>query len=78
MPNFKGMNLQAAQNKVQSDLGIFYSVSHDLRGSRNQIVDGNWEVCTQTPASSAKLSGPVSSHEGQIDFGVVKIGEGCP
>src|ERR1700712_3086080 len=46
MPKVVGMDLQSAQNIVQTH-GIFYSTSHDLRGSRHQIVDSDWIVCTQ-------------------------------
>jgi hypothetical protein len=74
MPNFVGMDLQTAQNLVQ-DNGVFLSLSHDLLGSRNQIVDSNWMVCDQNIAAGEHVTGDV---EGQIDFGVVKRGEPCP
>jgi hypothetical protein len=44
MPSFIGMDLQSAQNLVQTH-GVFFSRSHDLLGSRNQLVDSNWIVC---------------------------------
>lgn len=77
MPNFKGANLQDAQNKVQ-ELGIFFSVSHDLRGTRNQVIDSNWQVCGQTPAAGKRIKGKAADYEGKIDFGVVKLTESCP
>ena len=77
MPNFVGMNLQDAQNKVQT-LGIFYSVSHDMLGSRNQIIDSNWKVCNQTPAAGTRIQGAASDFEGKFDFGSVKLTETCP
>jgi hypothetical protein len=77
MPNFTGVNLQDAQNKVQ-ELGVFFSVSHDLRGSRNQVIDSNWQVCDQTPAAGKRIKGKAADYEGKIDFGVVKLTEACP
>jgi hypothetical protein len=69
-----GSDLQSAQDAVQ-ELGVFYSVSHDLRGSRNQVIDSNWIVCDQNVAPGQRVTGDV---EGQLDFGVVKRGETCP
>lgn len=77
MPNFTGANLQDAQDKVQ-ELGIFLSVSHDLLGSRNQVIDSNWKVCDQTPAAGTRIKGKASDYEGKFDFGVVKLTESCP
>lgn len=74
MPDLVGLDLQSAQNAVQ-DLGVIYSVSHDLLGSRNQVIDSNWVVCTQNAAPGQRVSGEV---EGQLDFGVVKREERCP
>lgn len=74
MPRFAGMDLQSAQNAVQTH-GIFYSKSHDLRGSRRQILDSDWIVCTQNIAPGQQVTSDI---EGQIDFGVVKRAESCP
>jgi hypothetical protein len=74
MPNLVGLDLQTAQNEVQ-DYGVFLSVSHDLRGSRNQAVDSNWIVCDQNIAPGQQVTGDA---EGAIDFGVVKREESCP
>jgi beta-lactam-binding protein with PASTA domain len=74
MPDLVGMDLQSAQNLVQT-YGVFYSVSHDLRGSRNQVIDSNWIVCDQNVAAGQRVTGDV---EGQIDLGVVKREEACP
>jgi hypothetical protein len=74
MPDFTGIDLQTAQNTVQ-DNGVFLSVSHDLRGSRNQMLDSNWIVCTQNIPAGERVTGDV---EGKIDFGAVKRGESCP
>lgn len=77
MPDFRGENLQVAQDKVQ-ELGVFFSVSHDLLGARNQLLDSNWQVCSQTPAAGTQISGPAAEWEGKIDFGSVKLTENCP
>jgi hypothetical protein len=74
MPDVVGMDLQSAQDLVQT-FGVFYSVSHDLLGSRNQLVDSNWVVCDQSVAPGQRVTGDV---EGQLDFGVVKSAEQCP
>lgn len=74
MPNMVGMNLQVAQNTMQAN-GVMYSVSHDLLGMRNQVLDGNWQVCTQNIPAGQQV---VVDVEGQIDFGVVQLEERCP
>jgi hypothetical protein len=74
MPNLVGIDLQTAQNTVQAN-GVFFSVSHDLLGSRNQALDSNWIVCDQNVAPGQRVTGAV---EGAIDFGVVKRDEVCP
>ncbi|SOC50272.1 PASTA domain-containing protein [Blastococcus aggregatus] len=74
MPDLVGTDLQSAQDAVQ-ELGVFYSVSHDLLGSRNQVNDSNWIVCDQNVAPGERVTGDV---EGQLDFGVVKREESCP
>ncbi|MBN1093317.1 PASTA domain-containing protein [Blastococcus sp. TML/M2B] len=74
MPDLVGSDLQSAQDAVQ-ELGVFYSVSHDLLGSRNQVLDSNWIVCDQNVPPGQRVTGDV---EGQLDFGVVKREETCP
>jgi hypothetical protein len=74
MPNFVGMDLQSAQNLVQT-FGPFFSRSHDLLGSRRQVVDSNWMVCDQNIPAGQQVTG---NAEGLIDFGVVKREESCP
>jgi len=74
MPDLVGSDLQSAQNAVQ-ELGVLYSVSHDLLGSRNQVVDSNWVVCDQNITPGQRVTGEI---EGQLDFGVVKREEACP
>jgi len=75
MPDLVGQNLQDAQDALQSVSGnpLFYSASHDLAGSRNQVLDSNWKVCTQNiPAGST------FTDDTTVDFGVVKLDEICP
>lgn len=74
MPALVGMDLQSAQNLIQTN-GVFLSLSHDLLGSRNQVLDSNWIVCTQNIAPGQQVTGDV---EGAIDLGVVKREESCP
>jgi hypothetical protein len=74
MPNFVGLDLQTAQNEVQTH-DVFFSKSHDLLGSRNQLVDSNWKVCDQNIPPGQQVTGDA---EGLIDFGVVKREEACP
>lgn len=74
MPSFVGMDLQSAQDAVQTH-GIFFSKSHDLLGSRHQILDSDWLVCTQNIAAGQQVTSEI---EAQIDFGVVKRAENCP
>lgn len=77
MPNLVGENLQDAQNAIQA-LGVFFSISHDMLGSRSQVLDSNWKVCEQDPAAGTKISGPSSQFEGAFDLGAVKLTESCP
>lgn len=77
MPDFTTRNLQDAQDEVQ-ELGVFFSLSHDLRGTRSQVLDTNWQVCTQTPAPGTPVTGDAADWEGKISFGVVKLTETCP
>lgn len=74
MPDFVGMDLQSAQDLVQTN-NVWLSVSHDLLGSRNQVLDSNWMVCDQNIPPGQRVTGDV---EGGIDFGVVKREESCP
>lgn len=77
MPNLTGMDLQGAQDAIQSLTGgeVWFSSSTDLTGKgRAQISDRNWQVCSSTPPPGSKFT--VST---EIDFGVVRIdSEKCP
>ena len=77
MPNLRGADLQSAQDAVQ-ELGVFFSTSTDLRGSRLQVLDSNWIVCSSDPAPGTTVRGEEGELEGSIDFGVVKRDESCP
>jgi beta-lactam-binding protein with PASTA domain len=69
MPYVVGMNLQDAQDVIQS-AGVFYSRSFDCTGrDRNQIVDSGWLVVAQTPGAGSAIG------EGDAVLGVVKYGE---
>jgi hypothetical protein len=74
MPDVVGMDLQSAQNLIQT-YGVLLTVSHDLLGSRNQALDSHWLVCNQNVPAGQQVSGDVA---GAIDFGVVKREESCP
>ena len=63
MPNVVCMDLQAAQDTIQS-AGVFYSTSVDATGQgRAQVWDRNWVVVDQAPSVGASIGegGPVLS-----------------
>ncbi|MGY1684470.1 MULTISPECIES: PASTA domain-containing protein [unclassified Geodermatophilus] len=74
MPSVVGMTLQDAQDLIQAN-GVLLSLSHDLLGTRNQVLDANWRVCTQNVPAGQRVTGAA---EGTIDLGVVKLEESCP
>lgn len=68
MPDVVGMNLQAAQDKIQT-LGVFFSRSEDATGAgRAQVIDRNWVVVSQTPEPGVLIG------EGDALLYVEKIG----
>jgi hypothetical protein len=76
MPDLVGSNLQQAQDAMQKLTGnpVFITLSHDATGKkRNQVVDSNWQVCSQNVAPGGQITG-----ESTVDFGAVKVGETCP
>ena len=76
MPNLVGMDLQGAQDAIQSLTHdqVWYSGSTDLTGKgRAQIVDRNWTVCGSTPAPGVTFTTTTA-----INFGVVRDTEVCP
>ncbi|MCX0272611.1 hypothetical protein NLM24_18255 [Nocardia zapadnayensis] len=69
MPAVVCMNLQAAQDLIQTT-GVFYSRSEDATGrGRSQVVDRNWVVVAQRPAPGTPIG------EGDAVLSVVKVGE---
>ena len=76
MPNLIGMDLQGAQDAIQSLTrgAVWFSGSTDLTGKgRAQIIDRNWQVCTSTPSAGATITTTST-----IKFGVVRDTEKCP
>ena len=75
MPNLVGSNLQDAQDAIQAltAFEIPVTTSHDETGAgREQLVDRNWIVCSQSIAA-----GETIARNTRIDFGAVKEGERC-
>jgi len=69
MPAVVCMNLQEAQDLIQTT-GVFYSKSFDATGNgRMQVVDSNWIVVSQDPAPGEPIG------EGTPNLGAVKSGE---
>lgn len=69
MPAVVCMNLQAAQDLIQTT-GVFYSRSEDATGrGRSQVVDRNWVVVAQRPEPGTPIG------EGDAVLSVVKVGE---
>lgn len=76
MPDAVGMNLQDAQDLLQSASGnmFFYTSSVDASGEdRMQLMDSNWYVCVQNIPAGTALTG-----DEEITFAVVKTDEVCP
>ncbi|WP_405676896.1 hypothetical protein OG292_19840 [Streptomyces sp. NBC_01511] len=72
LPDLTGRTLQAAQDAAQ-EAGFFALTSSDLTGAeRMQVLDRNWQVCTQSPKAG---SHPADT---TVDFGAVKTTESCP
>ncbi|NMD63433.1 UNVERIFIED_ORG: PASTA domain-containing protein [Nocardia globerula] len=72
MPNVVCTNLQDAQDRIQA-AGVFFSRSADATGAgRNQVLDSNWIVVSQSPAAGSEVN------ELEAVLSVVKIGEPNP
>ncbi|MFJ4989108.1 hypothetical protein ACIP9H_35580 [Streptomyces sp. NPDC088732] len=72
LPDLRGMELQAAQDRAQS-LGFHRLDSHDSAGrGREQIWDRDWKVCFQSPAPGRRPTRTT------VDLGTVKLAETCP
>lgn len=73
MPPLVGMNLQEAQDQLQS-LGSFVLNQEDASGQgRMQLIDSNWKVCSQDPAAGALISITTT-----VTLRAVKNEETCP
>ena len=75
MPDLVGSNLQDAQNAVQdlTEFQVPVTTSHDSTGAgRQQVVDRNWKVCSQSVAPGTTIT-----KGARIDYGTVKLGETC-
>lgn len=56
MPNVAGMNLQLAQDLLQSK-GSYLMDQTDAKGlGRVQLLDSNWKVCRQSPSAGSRVS----------------------
>lgn len=76
MPDLVGTGLQKAQDDIQrlTHDKVFFTSSHDLTGrGRHQLIDSDWQVCTQNVRPGTTITAAT-----KIDFGVVKLAESCP
>ncbi|CAL9432796.1 hypothetical protein [Streptomyces sp. enrichment culture] len=72
LPDMTGKGLQSAQDQAQA-AGFYQLTSHDALGrGRNQVLDRNWKVCSQTPAAGEHATNT------EVDFATVKLEETCP
>jgi len=70
VPDVVGQALDIAKTTLQT--AGFDAAPQDLLRGRNQLLDSDWTVCTQSP-------GPVPTTRGAtVDLGVVKKAETCP
>ena len=73
MPDVVGMNLQEAQDLLQS-VGSYVMDQQDASGAdRAQLIDSNWKVCSQEPAVGADT--PLDA---TVILASVKNDEYCP
>lgn len=73
MPDLLGQNLQEAQNALQG-MGSREMDQQDASGQeRLQVLDSNWQVCTQEPTSGREV--PVDT---EVVLASVKLDEVCP
>ena len=72
MPQLVGVNLQLAQDTLQSK-GSYLLDQEDHKGlGRFQILDSNWKVCAQSPRAGKKV--PISTI---VVLSSVKLTERC-
>lgn len=73
MPDVVCMNLQDAQDHIQSETGVFLSLSEDASGAgRSQMIDSNWIVVAQRPSPGTPIG------EGDAVLSAVKLDEPNP
>jgi hypothetical protein len=76
MPNEVGKILQAAQDDIQRVSGnpAYITFSKDATGAgRHQVLDSNWQVCSQDVAPGTKVTGSTI-----ITFAAVKVSKAAP
>lgn len=72
MPKVVGMNLQLAQDLLQS-MGSYLMDQTDYKKlNRWQVIDSNWKVCAQSPSAGKK-----SSLLTLVTLASVKLTENC-
>ncbi|MEV7972949.1 PASTA domain-containing protein [Cellulomonas sp. NPDC089187] len=72
MPDVVGMNLQEAQELLQSH-GSYLMDQEDASGRRRpQLRDSNWQVCAQVPEPGVESPTTV-----MVELSAVKLGETC-
>ncbi|MFG2434618.1 PASTA domain-containing protein [Streptomyces sp. NPDC048508] len=70
MPNFKGKSVKAARGALDASTSVKVE---DVSGQdRIIILESGWQVCSQTPAPGAQISGQ------PVTFKAVKFEESCP
>jgi hypothetical protein len=72
MPDYTGMNLQEAQDRLQV-LGVYILDQEDASGrGRVQVIDSHWYVCRQDPVPGAMISSAT-----KVTLWSVKNNESC-
>jgi PASTA domain len=72
MPNLVGMNLQFAQDLLQSK-GSYLIDQEDFKGlGRFQLIDSNWKVCSQSPSAGKRVLA-----SSVVTLSSVKLSEKC-
>lgn len=69
MPDFQGKSVKAARQVLDSATSI--TVNDASGQDRIVFMESNWRICSQEPASGAKLDGQ------PVTFAAVKFGEAC-
>jgi len=73
MPNVVGMNLQEAQDELQSRGSYILSQDDATGRGRFQMLDSNWQVCSQDQAP-----GETFDLAELVNLTAVKLSETCP